>query len=253
MVVVRWAVGLLIVLAALGSGAVSLAADQPSRWESVCLIKTAIERDGKQNVRSSSGFFVKRGDQIYLTTARHSSEESSPSSLVLFSIGDKSFNLKLSDLGLAAGNDWLTRPNYDVAVLPVSHKMLTGVACIDLQDCRRELPPPKTAVEAVGFPLALGAFGPDLTPIVVEGKLASGELTDPFKSDGQRMAVCVPAIAEGSSGAPLFGHEGDDKWQAIGIVTGNLADSTGGKFAKFVPAHAMIDLIEAHAAASAKK
>ncbi|PQO47572.1 hypothetical protein C5Y93_02615 [Blastopirellula marina] len=251
--VVRLAVGLVIVLASLCSVRSLAAAEQPARWKSVCLIKTVIEREGKQNVRSSSAFFVKRGEQVYLTTARHSSEESLPTSLVLFSIGDKSFNLKLSELGLAPGNDWLTKPNYDLAVLPVAHKLLSEVACIDLEDCRRDLPPPKTAVEAVGFPLALGALGPDLSPIVIEGKLASGELTDPFKSDGQRMAVCVPAIAEGTSGAPLFGDEGDEKWRVIGIITGNLADGSGGKLGKFVPAHAMIDLIEVDAAASEKK
>ncbi|MCC9606684.1 serine protease [Blastopirellula sp. JC732] len=244
------AVGLLAMAGIFGSGESLSAEERPARWESVVVIKSTVEKEGKTSVRSSTGFFVKQGEQVYLATARHSADESNPSSEILFSLGDNSVSLKLEELGQSVENSWLTKPSYDIAILPVSHKLLAKAACLELDDCRRQLPPPKTQLEVVGFPLALGLFGPDLSPVVMEAKLASGEISDPFKSDGQRIAIAIPAIAEGTSGAPVFALEGENDWRVIGVFIGILADSTGGKLSKLAPAHALIDLIEIDAAAS---
>ncbi|TWT38510.1 trypsin-like peptidase domain-containing protein [Blastopirellula retiformator] len=242
-------IAVLAVLVYLCYNAPVLAAeDRPDRWESPFFIRSIVDKEGKKIGKASSGFLVRRGEQVYLATARHVSEESSADSIVSFSIGDSSVNVKLADLGLSSENPWLTKPSYDVTVLPVSHKLLAAAVAVPLENCRRDLPPARTTLEVVGFPMGLGVQGPDLSPIVMEAKLASGEINDPFKQEGQRIVVCVPALADGSSGSPVFASIEEDRWRLIGAHSGNLIDSSGGKLAKFVPAHALIDLVEDHAA-----
>jgi hypothetical protein len=216
--------------------------DLADRWKCAVYLREVSTRDGQIHVQSGSGLLLRAESRVYLVTAGHVADWATENTQVLVSSESVCLNL-----GLSRSNGWLRRAGHDVAVLPTTGQRIADASCLNIESCQRESPAIKTELEFVGFPFSLGVSeGQSLAPLVVEGRVASRELNASLDDTVDRAILASPAVANGTSGGPVFGHSADGEWNLVGIATGKLIDPTGAKLSKLASVRVVLEMVAEH-------
>jgi hypothetical protein len=222
-----------------------------ARWDrAVCLHTEAKKTDGQPAY--STAFLVKRDDATFLVTAAHAAQETHAGTRVLFrNAAGASKWILLGALTDKAADPWRGYRTSDLSIM----KVLTGQAgteeaeelkalAIDFDSLLPDAPGRTTAIEIVGFPIALGT-SPSVSPLAMKGYLASRELQAEAKWGTEPMLYAVPTVGAGCSGGPVFqstGETGDTK--TVGMFVGMMYDATGVKLSKIVPSRIIRAAVE---------
>ena len=223
----------------------AIAQDAPAieRWDrAVCLQTEKRQADGKPAY--SSAFVVVDADRLFLVTAAHAADETHMMSRVVYRAADgESKWVVLGGLFTKNGNPWVGFENSDVAVALIdAQPAVRGnvddlrALAIPLASLRQDAPRRTTPIEITGFPIALGLI-PPISPLAMNGHLASRELLADAKWGQEPVLYAVPTVGAGTSGGPVF-ETCDDPAEVnvIGLYSGLVYDSSGTKLSKLVPA-----------------
>jgi hypothetical protein len=211
---------------------------------------------------SGTGFFVRKGPQIYLITAEHVANSLRYDvKVTVHGPEDKPLTYDMKDLtGPGKEQSWFSHSEADVALLPLKpSEQFKGIIKVLEPNLfltnENEYSQYKNRVlTTVGFPLALGLSG-KFSPITKSSKAASNLFR--YKRSDKNIETTFlilddPSV-QGFSGAPVYALSevslggvafGTGRFACIGLVHGTLADNTGGKFAAIVPAYFIIQTIE---------
>ena len=219
-------------------------------------LKAPGDKEPKPSVQTDTGtgFFVIKGEVLFLVTARHVSQTTSPiSTVTIRTEKDKPASFPMSDLtGDEKPLNWIAHDQADVAALKLNPKQSLAPHLekhfLSVEIFQEELAAPSRSREltTLGFPLGLG-IGERFSPLSRESRPASGLLTlgTLTKDDlGTYFLLDSPSIG-GFSGSPVCALPGaymtgssiivGSGLQCFGLVHGTVSDSTGGKMAAIVP------------------
>lgn len=205
-----------------------------------------------------TGFFVKRGDSLFLVTAGHVARDLALSLRVRLIASDTSGNSKPCSLDNKV--KWIFSEKADVAVSRVHDALFISDFSHSALDIRFladtiTFPVPELPLAIIGFPLGLGVQN-KFSPLRKETYASSG-LIDLPRADTKQIATFFvlqdPSIG-GYSGAPVFIIEtyrfgntimkGFDTNSCIGIIHSTIYDATGGKLGLVTPAKYVYELIK---------
>ena len=211
-----------------------------------------------------TGFFVRKGSQIYLITAEHVAKDLKHEvKVTVHGAGDKPLTYDMKDLtGIGNERAWYFHSEADVALLPLkpSQEFKGIVNVLEpnlLLAGENEFSKYANRVlTTVGFPLALG-LGGRFSPITKSSKAASSLLRYNYTRSGKKIETTFlilddPSV-QGFSGGPVYALSevslggiafGTGQFACVGLVHGTLPDNTGGKFAAIVPSYFIIQTIE---------
>lgn len=209
-----------------------------------------------------TGFFVRKGSQIYLITAEHVAKNLKfDVKVIVHGQEDKPLTYDMKILtGSGKEQSWFYHSEADVALLPLNPtEEFKGIIKVleptMLLASENEYSRYKNrTLTTVGFPLALGGSG-KFSPITKSSKAASSLFRygrADKKIESTFLILDDPSV-QGFSGAPVYALSevslggvafGTGPFACIGIVHGTLADNTGGKFAAIVPAYYVIQTKE---------
>lgn len=236
----------------------------PQRWNRAVLLRTDNAPPNvplPENSSFSSGFLVIYDDQLFLVTARHSAQDTSNATKILFNTAQGEARwVALAGLRLVStGNPWVDHPSADVSVTHITVKtvdadFLRGIAFSvdDLLDAAA-MPQRSTAVEITGFPMGLGTYD-SISPLVFRGFVASNEISVAGKWEPEKVVMVSPPAGRGCSGGPVFVHYEDPTVvKCLGLHAGVNADDTGSKLSRIVPARFIRETILAAQKAAAEK
>lgn len=205
---------------------------------------------------TGTGFFVRKGDNLFLATAGHVARDLALRVRLIAS--DTSGNSKPYPLDNKV--KWTFSDKADVAVSQVHDPIFISDFMHSALDIRfltdtEEFPVPELPLVVVGFPLGLGVQS-KFSPLRRETHASSGLIDLPRADTKQSATFFVlqdPSIG-GYSGAPVFIVEahrfgnkilkGFDANSCIGIIHGTVSDATGGKLGLVTPAKYVYDLIK---------
>ena len=209
---------------------------------------------------SGTGFFVRKGSQIYLITAEHVANGLKYDvKVTVHGSEDKPITYAMKDLtGPGQEQSWFFHPEADVALLPINpSEIFKGIIKVlepnMFLTTEKEYDQYKNRVlTTVGFPLALGLSG-KFSPISKDSKAASSlfRYKRSDKKTESTFLVLEDPTVQGFSGGPVYALSeaslggvafGTGSFACIGLVHGTLPDNTGGKFADIVPAYYIIDM-----------
>jgi len=211
---------------------------------------------------SGTGFFVRKGTQIYLITAEHVAKSLRYDvKVTVHGNGDIPITYDIKDLtGSEKEPSWFFHSEADVALLPLnpSDKFIGKVTVLEsnmLLINENEHDKYKNRVlTTIGFPLSLGLSG-KFSPITKSSKAASNLFK--YKRFDKNIETTFLVLDEpsvqGFSGAPVYALSsvnfggvglGVGQFACIGLVHGTLSDNTGGKFAAIVPSYFITQTIE---------
>jgi hypothetical protein len=198
---------------------------------------------------SGTGFFVRKGPQIYLITAEHVANSLRYDvKVTVHGPEDKPLTYGMKDLtGPGKEQSWFSHSEADVALLPLKpSEEFKGIIKVLEPNLfltnENEYGQYKNRVlTTVGFPLALGLSG-KFSPITKSSKAASNLFR--YKRFDKNIETTFlilddPSV-QGFSGAPVYALSevslggvafGTGRFACIGLVHGTLQDNTGGKFA----------------------
>ena len=229
------------------------AADEPKElepWDRIVCIQSQVESKPDSG-KLCSGFFVEADGSLYLVTAGHASEETNRNSRIRYrDPSGKTQWVSLKGFVQGDGNPWHRNPVSDLAIakLPAVDGAETYLShfkelAIPLKSVCRECPPRTTAVVTVGFPLAIGAKD-EISTVAVVGHIASRETTSSHSWGNEPIIFCSPALAQGTSGGPTFLQSpNNDDVTVVGMYIGVVADASGAKLSKLVPARVIHESI----------
>ncbi len=205
---------------------------------------------------TGTGFFVRKGDNLFLATAGHVARDLALRVRLIAS--DTSGNSKPYPLDNKV--KWAFSEKADAAVSQLHDPTLISDFVHGALDIRfltdaEESPVPELPLVVVGFPLGLGVQN-KFSPLRRETHASSGLIDLPRADTKQTPTFFVlqdPSIG-GYSGAPVFIVEahrfgntimkGFDANSCIGIIHGTASDATGGKLGLVTPAKYVYDLIK---------
>lgn len=213
----------------------------------------------KTSRTSGTGFFVARGNDLFLVTAKHVAASLTPASFATINgPNGEPLTITLEDLtGWHSELRWGNHPTSDISVVrlkpaaPVFARLAGHFLDVEvLQAGTRQLSR-DVSLTVLGFPLQIGAAG-HFSPVSRETQLASGLLT---MKDGSTILLLQDPSIGGYSGAPVFDTgkpllEGgalgfrEAKLACLGVISATLPDNTGGKLAIVVPAAAVLEKLE---------
>jgi len=204
---------------------------------------------------SGTGFFVRKGSQIYLITAEHVAVGLKHDvHVTVHGADDKPMTYDIKDLmGPGQDQSWYFHSEADVAILPLnpSERFKGMVKVLEpnlLLTTEKEYDQFKNRVlTTIGFPLALGLSG-KFSPISKASRAASSlfRYRRFDKNTESTFLVLEEPSVQGFSGGPVYALSavefggvalGVGRFACIGLVHGTLLDNTGGKFAAIVPAY----------------
>lgn len=211
---------------------------------------------------TGTGFFVRKGNQIYLITAEHVAKSLRYEvKVTVHGPEDKPLTYDIKDMvGPGKEQSWFFHSEADVALLPLnpSEKFKGIIKFLEpsmFLTNENEYGQYKNRVlTTIGFPLALGVSG-KFSPITKSSKAASNLFRYRRFDNNIETTFLVlddPSV-QGFSGAPVYALSevslggvafGTGRFACIGLVHGTLPDNTGGKFAAIVPAYFVIQTIE---------
>jgi hypothetical protein len=211
---------------------------------------------------SGTGFFVRKGSQIYLITAEHVANGLRYDvKVTVHGPEGKPMTYDIKDLtGPGKEQSWFSHSEADVALLPLktSEEFKGVIKALEpnlfLMNENEYSQYKNRVLTTVGFPLALGLSG-KFSPITKSSKAASNLLS--YKRSDKNIETTFlilddPSV-QGFSGAPVYALSevslggvafGTGRFACVGLVHGTLSDNTGGKFAAIVPAYFIIQTIE---------
>ena len=205
---------------------------------------------------TGTGFFVRKGDNLFLATAGHVAKSLALEVTLIAS--DRSGNSKTYSLDKKV--KWTFNEKADVAVSQLRDPMfisdfMQGALDIRFLHDTEDSPVPELPLVVVGFPLGLGVQN-KFSPLRRETHAASGLIDLPRADTKQTATFFVlqdPSIG-GYSGAPVFivdakrfGNtimKGFDATSCIGIIHATWSDNTGGKLGLVTPTKYLFDLIK---------
>lgn len=211
-----------------------------------------------------TGFFVRKGAQIYLITAEHVAKNLKHEvKVTVHGAGDQPLTYDMKDL---AGTDnepaWYFHSEADVALLPLrpSQEFKGIITVIEpplLLSSENEFSKYADRIlTTVGFPLSLGLSG-RFSPITKTSKAASGLLRYNYTRSNKQIETTFLTLedpsVQGFSGGPVYALSevrlgtmafGTGQFACVGLVHGTLQDNTGGKFSAVVPSYFIIQTIE---------
>lgn len=219
------------------------------RWNAAVFIKSLTTGGENAEVSAGSGVLLEMDGTKYLITARHVADKTNAKTIVYVTVGERTQQFGLSELGYARNNSWQVRPQYDAAVLRLADGKLEGADIVAGEECFVESVPVKANLEIVGFPFGIGVTGAaPLAPLVIVGNVASREIDSPLPSpstkDKERVVLFTPPVASGTSGGPVFAEINPGRWRLVGIYSGYLNDGTSPKLSKLVPIEPIISIVE---------
>jgi hypothetical protein len=195
---------------------------------------------------SGTGFFVRKGTQIYLITAEHVAKSLRYDvKVTVHGNGDIPITYDIKDLtGSEKGPSWFFHSEADVALLPLnpSDKFIGKIKILEsnmLLINENEYDKYKNRVlTTIGFPLSLGLSG-KYSPITKSSKAASNLFR--YKRFDKNIETTFLVLDEpsvqGFSGAPVYALSvvdfggaalGVGQFACIVLVHGTLPDNTGG-------------------------
>lgn len=229
------------------------------RWDrAVCLVERQVDKENnKQQHDWSTAFLVSDGEHITLVATAHGARLTSRETAVVFRRpGGESGSVVLGDLYAEEGNPWRFQANADVAVMRIESpkdpsEVITDLLklAIPLESIQTTLPMRTTGVELTGFPMGLGVKGlgvqPEVSPIVICGKIASREMPVPAKWGNEMVFLIQLAGAGGISGSPVFlEEESPQSVQVVGMVMGYIReDKSGLMMSRIIPGRILADAV----------
>jgi hypothetical protein len=211
---------------------------------------------------SGTGFFVRKGTQIYLITAEHVAKDLKYDvKVTVHGNEDLPITYDIKDLtGSEKEPSWVFHSEADVALLPLSpsDKFIGIIKVINsnmfLMNENDYDKYKNRVLTTIGFPLSLGLSG-KFSPITKSSKAASNLFKSKRfdKNIETTFLVLDESSVQGFSGAPVYALSvidfggvalGTGQFACIGLVHGTLSDNTGGKFAAIVPSYFIIQTIE---------
>ena len=222
-------------------------------YDHIVALKTRVEND----TRVATAFFVADGDanatrdanaggDVFLVTAKHAADETTARTRVLYRApnGDSRW-IELRGLFPGGRSPWVPYGSVDVAVARVDPPResddregplaMARRLALPLDSLATEPPPRGTPLEAVGYPVGLGA-DPPISSLVMHARTASRVVWRDGGWSRIPTLYAFPAIGAGTSGGPAFHAE---TGQLVGMVRGVTFDNTGGKLSELVPAFAI--------------
>lgn len=211
---------------------------------------------------SGTGFFVRKGSQIYLITAEHVANSLKYDlKVTVHGPEDKPLTYDMKDLTEPGKEQsWYFHPEADVALIPLSpSEKFKGIIkvlepSLFLANENEYGQYKNRVLTTIGFPLALGVTG-KFSPITKSSKAASNLFQHKRfdkKIETTFLVLDDPSV-QGFSGAPVYALSevslgcvafGTGPFACIGLVHGTLRDNTGGKFAAIIPAYFVTQTIE---------
>ena len=218
--------------------------DSPAlqRWDRVVCIESRDTNDPKTG-KLCSAFLVHADKRLFLVTSGHSSAETNRNSRLIFrDRSGQSRGAAFTALFVGESNPWTRDKVSDFAVAQLepeengrTHFELLMAISIPLENVSTASLSRTTRIEAVGFPLALGAKSP-VSPVVVVGHVASDEIDSKNDWGVEPIVYCSPPLAQGTSGGPAFiGDESTENATVVGMYVGIVRDVSGAKLSKMVP------------------
>lgn len=212
---------------------------------------------------SGTGFFVRKGTQIYLVTAEHVARDLKYDvSVTIHGAEDKPLTYDIKELtGAKTNAAWFYHPEADVAIMPLNPaKQIAGLITVlesevFLLDQKEYANFKDIPLVTVGFPLDLGLRG-KFSPITKSSRLGSNlfRYKRADKDVETTFLVLEDPSVQGFSGGPVYTVNqittggatiGGGRFAIIGLVHGTLLDNTGGKFAAIVPGYFVMQTIDA--------
>ncbi len=225
------------------------------RWDrAICLMTEHKSSDG--NAAECSAFLLEHEKEFYLVSAAHSAQDTHSRTKVVFrNAKGESRWIDLGGLVESASNPWYMHPSADLAVVHLQEQpALTAIRkeldalAISTKCLSKSTPVRTTAIDIVGFPLALGVQ-PVVSSTVVRGTISSRDMQFDAKWGKETLFLAAPTVASGTSGGPIFeALPNSTDVRVVGMYVGLLFDSTGGKITKAIPAHLLLETIEKLAA-----
>ena len=215
-----------------------------------------------RKINYGSGFFIRKGSQIYLITAEHVANSLRYDvKVTVHGPEDKPLTYSMKELtGPGKEQSWFSHSEADVALLPLkpSEEFKAIIKVLEpklfLANENEYGQYKNRVLTTVGFPLALGLSG-KFSPITNSSKAASNLIRYKRfdKNIETTFLILEDPSVQGFSGAPVYALSevslggvafGTGRFACIGLVHGTLKDSTGGKFAAIVPSYFIIQTIE---------
>jgi hypothetical protein len=247
----------LAVLLLVTTTAVSTAAEPQQasldRWDRVVCLHT--ERKATDGLPAfASAFVVTHDKKLYLVTAAHASQDTHSRTKVLYRApSGESRWVHLGGIVNASTDPWHTHENTDLAVSLIQSSPAVSIYVNELEQLAipfaalgKETPGRTECIEITGYPMSLGAQ-PPLAALTMVAHVASREMSADAKWGKETVYYAVPTVAAGCSGGPVFAAAEDpSKLCVAGIYIGLIADTTGAKLSKIIPAHVIRTAIERH-------
>jgi hypothetical protein len=212
----------------------------------------------KSNKITGTGFLIGSKNGLYFVTARHVAINFNESSILFLQKDAQSIPVTASDFvgkGFTVSN-WVHHTNADLSVLPIhpsaefqNANLGAHAMSIEWVGSATNAPSRDVRLLTLGFPLAIGAVG-SFSPISRHTSAASEMLS----KDGAKYFLLEDPSVQGYSGSPLFDTHLPIMGQTIvlnranhpdivGVISGTLSDSTGGKMAIVIPSQLILELI----------
>lgn len=244
----RWTIGLLVLL----QSGTTVPADPVSieRWDRAVCLQSPGNRPEATQV--CTAFLVSLEEQVYLVTASHAAKETSGQTRLYFRATNGSSQFVSIGLLFSAGADpWKRFENSDLSVakIQVNARSTPYVnhlrrLAVPLDQLAANATSRGTKVDVAGFPLGLG-IQPDVSPLVVQGNIASTEIDTPNDWGTEPLIYMFPPLAQGTSGAPAFLTRQDPTdAQIVGMYVAVSFDASGGKLSKLVPSRVIREAIQ---------
>ena len=234
----------------------SIACGQESklmRWDRAVCLHTERKVDDGLPVFASA-FLIEAHGQVYLITAKHSSQDSNAATRVVYrSKSGESQWVNLGGIVDSKTNPWLGYENSDLAIARLQENPDNGIYLKELRELaipmdaiKTETPERTTQIEIVGFPLSLGSQ-PPVAPFAMVGHIASKELDVAAHWGNEKVYYALPTVASGTSGGPVFiSCKDSEQLEVVGMYIGLVADNSGAKLTKVIPSRIVRAAIERH-------
>ena len=200
---------------------------------------------------TGTGFFVHDSERLYFVSAKHVAENLAPHTQLAFL--NKRGESKAFRLGqLLRGPDdfkWKHHPDADVSVIELFPHQGVKQEVMDLSlssgSLASTIPPRATKAVICGFPMGQGTHG-KISSITTVVHVASKRIPIAFAKKLMDAFLVSPPAGSGFSGGPVFYEDPNThKYVCIGLLSGSIADVSGGKLSTVMPAEFILNMLKA--------
>jgi len=214
------------------------------RWDrAICLQTERKSTDGQPTF--ASGFVIDHNESLWLVSAVHVAQDTHARTRVVYrtSAGESRW-VHLGGVTETETNPWIDFKNTDVAIARMRDRPETAIYYSELKKLAipfdalvTEVPKRTQKIEITGYPMSFGAT-PPVAPLAMVAHVASGELATPARWGNEKIFYAIPSVASGTSGGPVYESDADPaNTKVVGMYIGLIADSTGSKLSKIIPAN----------------